>query len=165
MFLPLQGQSRMHAEATVLSVPGFDLAPEHRNALAHAHQALAGHGAILGCSPDATPIVAYVDLHVIVAVAEPHRRTGGTGVLEGVAQCLLDDPERRQVDARLEPLALALDLDVDLEARLARPLHERVELVHARLRGEQKLVLALPEHANHPAHLLESRAPGLLHGS
>src|SRR3954466_2169085 len=108
MFLPLQGQSRMHAEATVLSVPGFDLAPKHRNALAHAHKALAGHGAILGCSPDATPIVAYVDLHVIVAVAEPDRGARGAGVVERAAKRLLHDPERGQVAAGLEPLALAL---------------------------------------------------------
>src|SRR4051812_49021300 len=116
MFLPLQGQSRVHAEATILSVPGFDLAPEHCHAFAHAHQALAGHGAILGCSPDATPIVAYVDLHVIVAVAELDLGARGTGVLERVAERLLDDPEGRQVDSRLESLALALDLEIHLEA-------------------------------------------------
>src|SRR3954451_25101359 len=149
MFLPLQGQSGMHAEASVLSVPGFDLAPEHRNALAHAHKALAGHGAILGCSPDATPIVAYVDLHVIVAIAELDRGARRAGVLERVPERLLDDPERRQVDARLEPLAVALDLQVHLEAGLAGPLDEGVELVHARLGREQKLVLALTEHADH----------------
>src|SRR4051794_39221495 len=118
MFLPLQGQSGMHAEASVLSVPGFDLASEHRYAFAHAHEALAGHGAILGCGPDATAIVAHVDLHVTVAVAELDLSARGAGVLERVAQRLLDDPERGQVDARLEPLALALDFEVDFEPRL-----------------------------------------------
>jgi hypothetical protein len=98
MFLPLQGQSGVHAEATVLSVPSFDLAPEHRDALAHAHQALACHGAILGCSPDATAIVAYVDLHVIVAVAELDAGACRAGVLERVAQCFLDYPEGGQID-------------------------------------------------------------------
>src|SRR3954471_24323797 len=111
MFLPLQRQSRAHAEATVLSVPGFDLAPKHCNALAHAHQALAGNGAILGFSPDATAIVAHVDLDVIVAVAEPHRGARGAGVLGRVAGRLLPDRKRRWAHARLEPLALALDLE------------------------------------------------------
>src|SRR3954470_13230117 len=123
----------MHAEASVLSVPGFDLASEHRDAFAHAHEALAGHGAILGCGPDATTIVAYVDLHVIVPVPELDRGPCRTGMLERVAERLLDDPEGRQVDAGFEPLALALDHQVHLEAGLARALDQRVELVHARL--------------------------------
>jgi hypothetical protein len=48
MFLPLQGQSGVHAEASILSVAGLDLPPEHRNALAHAEETMAGHGAIVG---------------------------------------------------------------------------------------------------------------------
>src|SRR2546421_9293088 len=104
MFLPLQGQSGVHAEASILSVAGFDLAPEHRDALAHAQESMAGHGAIVGWCPDATPIVAYVDLHVMLSVAEGHLGAGGTGVLQCVPERLLDDPERREIDARLEPL-------------------------------------------------------------
>src|SRR5881392_2045368 len=102
MYLPLQGQFRVHAEASILSVPGFDLAPEHRDALAHAEETMAGHGAIVGWCPDATPIVAHVDLDVMLPVAESHLGLGGAGVLQRVPERLLDDPEGRQVDPRLE---------------------------------------------------------------
>src|SRR3954452_15187354 len=108
MFLPLQGQSGVHAEASILSVAGFDLPSEHRDALPHAQETLAGDGAIVGGWPDATPIVAYVALHVMVSVAERHLGAGRAGVLERVPERLLHDPESRQVDARLEALLLAL---------------------------------------------------------
>src|SRR4051812_16508280 len=140
--------------------------PEHRNAFAHAHEALAGHGAIRGMSRDATPIVAYVDLHVMLAVSDGHLGARGPGVLERVPERLLDDPEGRQVDARLEPALLPLDRQVDLEPGLAGALHEPVELVHARLRRErQRLLGVVPEHADHAAHLLERGPAGLLHAA
>src|SRR3954468_13878676 len=114
MFLPLQGQFGVHAEASILSVPGFDLPPEHRNAFAHTHEALAGDGAIRGMSRDATTIVAYVDLHVMLAVSDGHLGACGPCVLERVPERFLHDAEGRQVDARLEPALLALDREVDL---------------------------------------------------
>src|SRR3954447_18215850 len=130
MFLPLQGQFGVHAEASILSVPGFDLPPEHRDAFAHAHEALAGDGAVRGLSRDATPIVAYVDLDIMLAVADGHLGARRAGVLECVSERLLDDPEGRQVDARLEPPLLALDRQVHVEPPLPRPLPEPVAPAH-----------------------------------
>src|SRR5947208_8488859 len=101
MFLPLQGQPGVHAEASVLSVAGLDLTSEHRDTLAHAKEPMAGNGAIFGWSPDATAIVAHVDLHVMLPVLEHDLRLGGPRVLERVAERLLHDPEGRQVDAGL----------------------------------------------------------------
>src|SRR3954447_22975904 len=141
MFLPLQGQFGVHAEASILSVPGFDLPPEHRNAFAHAHEALAGHGAVGGLCRDAAPIVAYVDLDVMLAVSDRHPGACRTGVLERVPERFLDDPEGRQVDSRLEPPLLALDRQVHVEAGLAGTLHEPVELVDAWLRRERERLL------------------------
>src|SRR5439155_15088309 len=124
------------------------LAPEHRDALSHAEETMAGHGAIVGWCPDATPIVAHVDLHVMFSVAQRHLRAGGACVLERVPERLLNDPEGRQVDARLEPLPLSLDRQVYLQAGLAGPLDQPVELVDARLRRERELLVALAEHAD-----------------
>src|SRR3954462_15870688 len=115
MFLPLQGQFGVHAEASILSVPGFDLPPEHGDAFAHADESLAGHGAVGGLSRDAATIVAYVDLDVMLAVSDRHFGSCRAGVLERVAECLLDDPEGREVHPRLEPPLLALDRQVHVE--------------------------------------------------
>src|SRR4051794_19110478 len=164
MFFPLQGQFGVHSEASVLSVAGLDLAPEHRDALAHAQEAVAGDGAIVGWCPDAMPIVAYVDLHVMLAVLQRDLRLGGPGVLERVAERLLHDAEGRQVDARLESLLLALDREVDVETGLAGAVDQPVELLDARLRSEGELLVALPEHPDDAAHLAERRAAGLLDG-
>src|SRR3954452_17032396 len=125
---------------------------------------MAGHGAILGWCPDATPIVAYVDLHVMLAVLERALRLRGAGVLQRFAKRLVDDPERRQVDARFEPLLLALDREVDVETGVAGAVDEPVELLDARLRGEGELLVALAEHPDHAAHLAQGRAARLLDG-
>src|SRR5437763_593468 len=164
MFLPLEWQPGVHAEASVLSVAGLDVAPEHRNAFAHAQKPVAGDGAILGRCPDATAIVAYVDLDVVLSVAQRDLRLRRSGVLERVAQRLLHDPEGGQVDPRLEPLLLALDRQIDVEPRLARALDQPVELVDAGLRGERQVLVAPAEHADDAAHLAQRGAPGLLDG-
>src|SRR3954454_11132545 len=102
MFLPLQGQSGVHAEASILSVAGLDLASKHRDALAHPQETMAGHGAILGWCPDATAIVAHVDLHAFPRVPDRDLCLRGAGVFERVAERLRDEAEGREVDARLE---------------------------------------------------------------
>src|SRR5581483_10399782 len=87
------------------------------------------------------------------------------GVLERVREGLLDDPVRGEVDGRWEIVALALDGELDLEARGTDRRCEALELGDPRLRRKRRVVVVLAEHAEQAAHLderLTARALDLL---
>ena len=57
---------------------------------------------------------------------------------------------------------IALDVELDRQPGLASLLHELADVLEARLGGERRRLLGPPEHADHPAHLRQRLAPGLL---
>ena len=89
---------------------------------------------------------------------------------DDVGERLLHDAEGGEVDAGRQPVgqlvasdgpALAVQpLEAHVEARAARPLDERVEVVEARGGGEGGRV-ALAEHVEHRAQLAEGVAAGV----
>src|SRR3954452_1185427 len=98
MFFPLQWQLRMYAEATILSIAGLDLPPKHGNPFAHAYEPVSRQAVDPAGGRHPAAVVRDVHLDVVLAVAKRHLCSRGTGVLQRVAQRLLDDPERGQVD-------------------------------------------------------------------
>ena len=95
-------------------------------------------------------------------VADDHLGPGGVRVLHRVRQAFLDEAVGGEVDAGRQLGRVALDLDVDREAGLARLLDEPVEVLEARLRRERGRLLRPAEDADEPAHLGERLASGLL---
>ena len=79
-------------------------------------------------------------------------------VLEHVRQRLLHDPVRREVDAGRQLARLALDPELDRQARLAHLFGERLEAGEARLRRERERLVVRAEHAR--AAAASPRAPG-----
>src|SRR3712207_3364647 len=104
---------------------GLQLPTENRDALAHPNEAVSGAAALVDAR--AVAVVGHADLDLVVAVAERHTRVSGVRVLECVSKRLLHDPEAREVDRRPHPLALALDLEVHVEAGRSGALEERSE--------------------------------------
>ena len=76
------------------------------------------------------------------------------GVLDHVGQRLLEDPERRQVDALGERPRVALDGELDAKAGRARALQEVAEVGQPRLRRALgRLVLAGSQQLERAVHL------------
>src|SRR5919201_7100442 len=137
---------------------GLELAAVDRYALAHADEAVS---ALVAAAP-ARAVVAHGELDVPVAVANEHLRLMRPRVLEAVRQALLDEPVRGEVDPGRKLLGRAFDAELDRKPRFACLLDELVEVLEARLRGEGGGLFGPAEDADHPAHLRERLAAGLL---
>ena len=79
-------------------------------------------------------------------------------MLERVREPFLDEPVRREVDARGQVLRrTALDLEVDRQARFPDLLHQAIEILEARLRRAPAPPPAA-QHVHEPSHLCERLA-------
>src|SRR5919201_4775307 len=137
---------------------GLELAAVDRHALAHVDEAVS---ALVAVAP-ARAVVAHGELDVPVAVANEPLRRMRPRVLEAVRQALLDEPVRGEVDPGRKLLGRAFDAELDRKPRFACLLDELVEVLEARLRGEGGGLFGPAEDADHPAHLRERLAAGLL---
>ncbi len=138
-----------------------DRAPEQLHPLPHADEPPAGSRCVRVL---AGAVVEDLDLEPVRAVGDAHGRRPGPGVLHHVGERLLDDPVRRDVDRGRQRHRLAGDRGRHLEPGGTDRGDELLEPVQARLRGESLVVrrVRVPEQPQHPAHLLEPPARGLL---
>ncbi len=112
--------------------PDSQLAAAERDALAHADEPVAAAVARVV----AVAVVGHFDLDILSGVPDGDPRVRRAGVLERVRQRLLDDPVRREVDARRELDGRPLDRQLDRQARLAHLLDEFGQRADPRLRRE-----------------------------
>ena len=106
------------------------------------------------CAAAPSPRVGDGQLERVGAVAEQHRGVRAAGVLDDVGQRLLEDPERRQVDALGERARVALDGELDPQAGRARALQQVVEVGQPRLRRALgRLVLVGSQQLERAVHL------------
>src|SRR5205085_9609065 len=136
---------------------GLELSAVHRDALAHADEAVS---TLVAVAP-AWSVVAHGEFHVPVAVADEDLRVVRPGVLDGVRQAFLDEPVRGEIDTGRKLLRCAFDPQLDRKPRLARLLDELVEVLEARLGGERGGLFGPAEDADHAPHLRERLAAGL----
>ena len=90
-------------------------------------------------------------------VAHAHLASRAPGVLERVRERLLDDPVRRQVEARRQRRRLALERELDRQPGRAHLLDERVELARGRAAARARRRSSRAQHAEQPPHA--RRAP------
>ena len=151
-------QLRTDPEAAAAPPPGLELAAVELHALAHADEAVAA----VAAEPLARRAGAAVgDLELELALAPAHVHLGGrvVGVLERVRQPLLHDAEGGEVEPGGQRAPLALDVQLDRQAGLARALDERADARHRRLRGARVvLVVVAVQDAEQPPHLGERLA-------
>src|SRR6266545_6618113 len=138
--------------------PGLEFSAVDRHALAHAHEPVAA----LVAAAVAGAVVAHGHVDTPVAVADDHLRVLGTGVLERIREALLNQAVRGEIDAGRKLNGRALDPQFNRKSRFTRVLDELVEVLEARLGGQGRRLLGVPQHADHPAHLCERLAPRLL---
>ena len=69
------------------------------------------------------------------------------------SEALLENPVGREVEARGKVDWVAVDAEIDLEARVPGLLDEPVEVVQPRSGGTRRGVVAVSEHAEHAPHL------------
>ena len=81
-------------------------------------------------------VVRDLELQLLLAPAQRHPRLGRAGVLEGVRQRFLHEPVGRQIDAGRQLALVALDLELDVEARLAHRSDQDVDRPQRWLRRE-----------------------------
>ncbi len=144
------------------------MAAEERDPLPHPGQAVPAAGtAGTACGSvagdRAAPVVGDLDLEAIGAMADGDGGAGRPGVADDVGEGLLRDPEGRRVDRRRQRPRLALDHEVDREARGARALDERGQPVEpgGGLAGRG---VVRAEHAQRRPQLGERVAAGVLDG-
>src|SRR5437763_3147952 len=137
---------------------GLELAAVDGHALAHADEAVS---TLVAVAP-ARAVVAHGELDVPVAVADEHLRLAGSRVLQRVRQALLDEPVLGEVDSGRQLLRRAFDAQLDRKPSVACMLDELVEVLEARLRGEGRRLFGPAKDADHPPHLRERLAAGLL---
>ena len=100
-------------------------------------------------------LVVHGDLERFLAVAHDDARATAARVLERVRERLLDDPVRRDREARVEHPRLALDDQLHLEAGGSELLEQ---LVHAVEPGRRVRGLLVAQDPQHPAHVRERQA-------
>ncbi len=83
-------------------------------------------------------------------------------MLHHIRQPFLHQSVRSQVDARRKLDGLALDAQLDRQARFPRLLDKAVQVIEAWLRRKSRRLFGPPQHAHHAAHLGERLAPGPL---
>src|SRR5205823_4776186 len=93
-------------------------------------------------------------------VADDHLRLGPTGVLERVRERLLHDSVGGEIDAGRQWHRLALDAQVDAQARVAYLSEQRVQRPEARLWRGRRVLLASAEYAEQPPQLDERLPAG-----
>ena len=93
----------------------------------------------------APAVVAYLDLHLVGAVADDHVRVAGACVLEHVRQALLNDAIGREVEPSREGVRVTFQMKLDWQSRAADLCEERVEAVEPWLRHELGLVAVAEE--------------------
>jgi hypothetical protein len=102
----------------------------------------------------AETVVGALELDRVRAVAHHHRRTAGSGVLEGVGESLLGDPVDREVERGRDGRPLALVVHGHVEAGRAHLGGEGIEIVDAAL-GRQVGGGGRAQHGHDPAQLGE----------
>ena len=155
-----QRQARVHPVAALGTRARLETAVEERDALAHPHEPVAAGRAVpVG---RAAAVVEHLEVDRVGAVGDRDPGPRRARVLERVGERLLDDPVRRQVEARGKVGRLALDGQLDGQAGGAHGLGKVIEACEAGLRREQVAVVGLAHHPEHPVHLGERAAPRLL---
>ena len=154
----LARQARAHDEAAA-DRSRAQLAAAQGHALAHPDQSL------LAAAGAARDPAGDLDLQALRRPAQGDPRLAAAAVLERVGQALLHEPERGQVNAGRERPRLALDVEVDLEAGVARACDERAETLERRLRGVLGVLALGAQDVQQAAHLGERLAARRLHGA
>ena len=81
------------------------------------------------------PFVADLDRQLLIAVANQHRCTRRTGVLDDVGQRLLGDAVRSETDPGRDRASLSLDSQIDGKPGFRHLGDQRGEIVEAGRRG------------------------------
>ena len=138
-----------------------EFAAEQRDALAHADEPVArpGSSALRLPAPSSTTSIVRASGWRRIRTM----RARGARVLEGVRQRLLDDAVDGEVDRRRQIVVIAVDAELDPDARGSHAGGERLELRDPGLRRERRrVVVVVAEHAQQPAHLDQRLAAAVL---
>ena len=116
--------------------PGGKLAAVQCHPLAQAEQAPAGSSArgSWRSRPGRRPVVGYLHHQIPSAVVEPDAGARRPRVLDHIGQCLLDDAERRQVQAGRQARRHVAHVQFNGQPGCGHPVDERLELRQAGLR-------------------------------
>lgn len=107
-------------------------------------------------------IVGDVELQLAVAVMHLDGHMRGPAVLDGVGERLLDDAVGGQAEPRRQPVRLALDAQVDLQAAALGVLGQLAELRQTRLGREGQRPAVLAQDTQQPPHLGDGLTAALL---
>ena len=110
----------------------------------------------------ALAVVAYLDLQLVLPIADGHVGVAGARVLESVRQAFLNDAIGRKVDPSRKRDRLAVHVQLDGQTGAADFLQQRVEAVQAGLRGEFDVVTVATHGCQETAHLGKRSAAGPL---
>ena len=129
-------QSCPEPKAAVDCMPDLEVALIDRDSFADAGQPVptTGRSAV----GDAAPVVAYLDLDMRRCMADLDERGVGFCMLDGVGECLLHEPVRREVDTRRELAWGSLDHGGRIDSGIASVLQEVLDVGEAWLRGQRR---------------------------
>ena len=123
----------MNPEAALRPRTGVQQAAVDRHALTHADEPVTGPGLVVSRS---AAIVGDIELQLAGAGTHLDGHMRGPGALDGVGERLLDDAVGGEAESRRQPVRLALDAHVDLQAAALGVLGQLAELRQARM-GER----------------------------